>query len=147
MKTKRNQGRKTLRKDCAARPSPKRRISARKRAARPGARRMIAASPASRLPSSRVPSKVSPPVARPATESPAPTESLPYTGDSAFHLYLREVGQTPLLTPKEEVQLARRIHRGDAKAREHMIKANLRLVVKIARDYENFGLPLLDLIN
>jgi len=70
-----------------------------------------------------------------------------YTGDSAFHLYVREIGQTKLLTPKEEVQLARRIQRGDDSAREHMIKANLRLVVKIARDYENYGLPLLDLIN
>ena len=70
-----------------------------------------------------------------------------YTGDSAFHLYVREIGQTKLLTPKEEIQLARRIHRGDAEAREHMIKANLRLVVKIARDYEGYGLPLLDLIN
>jgi RNA polymerase primary sigma factor len=70
-----------------------------------------------------------------------------YDGDTAFHLYLREIGQTPLLTPEQEIELARRIKRGDRKAREHMIKANLRLVVKIARDYENFGLPLLDLIN
>ena len=83
-----------------------------------------------------------------ATEPvPAPTEARVYTGDSAFHLYIREIGETKLLTPKEEVQLARRIQKGDAKAREHMIKANLRLVVKIARDYENYGLPLLDLIN
>jgi RNA polymerase primary sigma factor len=70
-----------------------------------------------------------------------------YSGDSAFHLYIREIGETKLLTPSEEIQLARRIHKGDAKAREHMIKANLRLVVKIARDYEGYGLPLLDLIN
>ena len=65
----------------------------------------------------------------------------------ALQLYLREIGQVKLLTPKEEVALARRIKRGDAQAREHMIKANLRLVVKIARDYEGLGLPLLDLIN
>lgn len=85
----------------------------------------------------------------PAATEPAapPAERQAYTGDSAFHLYVREIGQTDLLTPKEEVQLARRIQKGDAKAREHMIKANLRLVVKIARDYENYGLPLLDLIN
>ena len=76
-----------------------------------------------------------------------PVERQAYTGDSAFHLYVREIGQTKLLTPQEEVQLARRIQKGDAGAREHMIKANLRLVVKIARDYENYGLPLLDLIN
>ncbi|HTL59657.1 MAG TPA: sigma-70 family RNA polymerase sigma factor [Candidatus Limnocylindrales bacterium] len=65
----------------------------------------------------------------------------------ALQLYLREIGQVKLLTPSEEVVLARRIKRGDAQAREHMIKANLRLVVKIARDYEGLGLPLLDLIN
>jgi len=83
----------------------------------------------------------------PAEPAAPPVERQAYTGDSAFHLYVREIGQTKLLTPKEEIQLARRIHKGDAKAREHMIKANLRLVVKIARDYENYGLPLLDLIN
>jgi len=70
-----------------------------------------------------------------------------YDGDSAYTLYLREIGQTKLLTPAEEIKLAERIHRGDEAAREEMIKANLRLVVKIARDYEDFGLPLLDLVN
>src|SRR4030095_5011254 len=70
-----------------------------------------------------------------------------YDGNTAFHLYLREVGQSKLLTPQDEIRLAKRIHKGDAKAREEMIKANLRLVVKIARDYEDFGLPLLDLVN
>ena len=52
-----------------------------------------------------------------------------------------------LLTPQEEIALAERIKRGDQEAREHMIKANLRLVVKIARDFEGLGLPLLDLIS
>jgi RNA polymerase primary sigma factor len=65
----------------------------------------------------------------------------------ALQLYLREIGQVKLLTPQEEIVLAKRIKKGDAAAREHMIKANLRLVVKIARDYEGVGLPLLDLIN
>jgi RNA polymerase primary sigma factor len=64
-----------------------------------------------------------------------------------LYLYLREIGEVPLLTPDEEIVLARRIKRGDKKAREQMIKANLRLVVKIARDYEGLGVPLLDLIN
>jgi len=68
-------------------------------------------------------------------------------GDSAIRLYLREIGQVKLLTVQEEIQLAARIKKGDKKAREHMIKANLRLVVKIARDYEGIGLPLLDLIS
>src|SRR6185312_13964503 len=68
-------------------------------------------------------------------------------GDSAIKLYLREIGQVKLLTPQEEIELAARIKKGDKKAREHMIKANLRLVVKIARDYDGIGLPLLDLIS
>jgi RNA polymerase primary sigma factor len=67
-------------------------------------------------------------------------------GDT-FELYLREIGQVRLLTRDEEIALAERIQRGDTDAREQMIKANLRLVVKIARDYEGFGLPLLDLIS
>jgi RNA polymerase primary sigma factor len=70
-----------------------------------------------------------------------------YDGDTAIKLYLREIGQVKLLTPQEEIQLAARIKKGDKRAREHMIKANLRLVVKIARDYEGIGLPLLDLIS
>jgi RNA polymerase primary sigma factor len=82
----------------------------------------------------------SPPV---ATEV-EPAESL--TGN-LYHLYLREIGQVKLLTPEEEIDLGKRIKRGDKEAREHMIKANLRLVVKIAREYEGLGLPLLDLIN
>jgi RNA polymerase primary sigma factor len=74
-------------------------------------------------------------------------ERAPYDGETAIKLYLREIGQVKLLTPQEEIDLAARIKKGDKKAREQMIKANLRLVVKIAHDYENFGLPLLDLIN
>ena len=70
-----------------------------------------------------------------------------YDGDTAIKLYLREIGQVKLLTPLEEIELADRIKKGDKKAREQMIKANLRLVVKIAHDYEGLGLPLLDLIN
>src|SRR3569833_3077807 len=70
-----------------------------------------------------------------------------YDGDTAIKLYLREIGQGKLLTPQEEIELAARIKKGDKKAREQMIKANLRLVVKIARDYEGIGLPLLDLIS
>jgi RNA polymerase primary sigma factor len=64
-----------------------------------------------------------------------------------LQLYLREIGEVKLLTPQEEITLAARIKRGDKAARELMIKANLRLVVKIARDYDGLGLPLLDLIN
>jgi RNA polymerase primary sigma factor len=60
---------------------------------------------------------------------------------------MREVGSVPLLTVEEEVELAARIQAGDENARQHMIRANLRLVVKIAREYDGLGLPLLDLIN
>jgi RNA polymerase primary sigma factor len=67
--------------------------------------------------------------------------------DPGFKIYLREIAKTPLLTPAEEIQLAAKIKRGNKEARLQMIKANLRLVVKIAHDYANFGLPLLDLVS
>lgn len=67
--------------------------------------------------------------------------------DSSTRLYMQEITKTPLLTAEEEVELAERIMRGDETAREHMIKANLRLVVKIARDYSNYGVPLADLVS
>jgi RNA polymerase primary sigma factor len=95
------------------------------------------------------------PAPRPADRAPTVADALPsgqrergsYDGDTAIKLYLREIGQVALLTPEQEIELAAKIKRGDKKARELMIKANLRLVVKIAHDYEGFGLPLLDLIN
>ncbi len=77
---------------------------------------------------------------------PAAPEAAPLER-SNLQLYLQEIGKTALLTIEEEVTLARRIRRGDKAARDHMIRANLRLVVKIAMDYKDFGLPLLDLIS
>jgi RNA polymerase primary sigma factor len=67
--------------------------------------------------------------------------------DSGLNRYLQEIGRIPLLTPQQEIELAKKIKKGDDAAREHMINANLRLVVTIARDYVNLGLPLLDLIS
>lgn len=67
--------------------------------------------------------------------------------DSGFQLYLRQIAQYPLLTSAQEITLAAKIKKGDKAAAEEMIRGNLRLVVKIARDYSNLGLPLLDLIS
>ncbi len=80
------------------------------------------------------------------TETPA-EQPIAHGERSNLQLYLQEIGKTPLLTISEEVTLAKRIRRGDKAARDHMIQANLRLVVKIAMDYKDFGLPLLDLIS
>jgi RNA polymerase primary sigma factor len=69
-----------------------------------------------------------------------------YTTD-ALQLFLNEAGRHPLLTPAEEIELAKRIERGDLAAKNRMIESNLRLVVSIARKYQNLGeLCLLDLI-
>jgi len=67
--------------------------------------------------------------------------------DRSLDLYLREIGQTPLITPKEEVELAKSIRRGDEGALEKLTKANLRFVVSVAKQYQNQGLSLADLIN
>ncbi len=67
--------------------------------------------------------------------------------DKTIRIYLREIGQVELLTPQDEIRLAARIKKGDEEARKQMIRANLRLVVKIAQDYARYGLPLLDLIS
>src|SRR5213082_1452171 len=67
--------------------------------------------------------------------------------DFGLKRYLLEIAQFSLLTPQQEIELAKKIKKGDTAARARMINANLRLVVTIARDYANFGLPLLDLIS
>ncbi len=67
--------------------------------------------------------------------------------DRSLDLYLQEIGETPLLTPDEEVSLAKRIHQGDELALEKLTKANLRFVVSVAKQYQNQGLSLADLIN
>ncbi|MEZ5099445.1 MAG: sigma-70 family RNA polymerase sigma factor [Thermoleophilia bacterium] len=63
-----------------------------------------------------------------------------------LQLFLREIGRHPLLTAADEVELAKRIERGDMAAKQRMIESNLRLVVSIAKNYRNQGLPFLDLI-
>ncbi|MFP6603573.1 MAG: RNA polymerase sigma factor RpoD/SigA [Pirellulaceae bacterium] len=80
------------------------------------------------------------------TDSPSSGRAKRSNVQAPLETYLREINQTPLLTAKEEVQLARRIASGDAEARDHMVRANLRLVVNIARGYCGKGLVLPDLI-
>ena len=66
--------------------------------------------------------------------------------DTAMKVYLREIGRIPLLSREQEIELAAKIRHGDRNARMLMINSNLRLVVTIAQDYANLGLPLLDVI-
>lgn len=72
---------------------------------------------------------------------------MPYENESSLKLYLQDISKTPLLTAEEELVLSERIKKGDPEARSHMIRANLRFVVKIANDYSNYGLPIMDLIS
>jgi RNA polymerase primary sigma factor len=67
--------------------------------------------------------------------------------DAGFQNYLRQIARYPLLTPAQEISLSKRIKKGDKNAKEEMIRSNLRLVVKISREYVNLGLPLMDLIS
>ncbi len=64
----------------------------------------------------------------------------------ALKLYIKDIKDIPLLTAEEEQKVARRVKKGDAHARRVMIRSNLRLVINIAKQYSNFGVPLLDLI-
>jgi RNA polymerase primary sigma factor len=77
---------------------------------------------------------------------PPPPQPVQETTTDALQLFLRDAGRHPLLTAAQEVELAKRIERGDMKAKQTMIQSNLRLVVSIAKNYRNQGLPFLDLI-
>src|SRR6266540_58598 len=76
---------------------------------------------------------------------PPPAPTVESTTD-ALQLFLREAGRHQLLTAPQEVELAKKIERGDMQAKQRMIQSNLRLVVSIAKNYRNQGLPFLDLI-
>ena len=71
---------------------------------------------------------------------------VPEISTDSLQLFLKDIGKVPLLTAAQEVELAKRIERGDHRAKQGMIAANLRLVVSIAKNYRNQGLPFLDLI-
>ena len=87
-------------------------------------------------------------VEEPEKEAPPPPPAAPPVESTtdALQLFLREAGRHALLTAPQEVELAKRIERGDMQAKQHMIQSNLRLVVSIAKNYRNQGLPFLDLI-
>jgi RNA polymerase primary sigma factor len=78
-------------------------------------------------------------------EAPEPEEGREVSTDS-LQLFLKDVGRVDLLTAAQEVELAKRIERGEHRAKQEMVEANLRLVVSIAKKYRNQGLPFLDLI-
>lgn len=82
----------------------------------------------------------------PPCPRPTPLEDRTIASDPCLETYLRDIDQVPLLTAEEEVDLGRRIQKGDDKAREHMIRANLRLVVSVAKRFTGRGLALPDLI-
>jgi RNA polymerase primary sigma factor len=122
--------------------------------AKPAAKPSKQAKPEAKKP----PSPATPPgpVFRPApapapetdpTEPGLPWEELSTEERSPIRYYLDQIGKTPLLTLEEETALARRVLKGDEAARQKMIQSNLRLVVRIAKDYDNFGLSLMDLIS
>jgi RNA polymerase primary sigma factor len=71
---------------------------------------------------------------------------IPEISTDSLQLFLKDIGKVPLLTAAQEVELAKRIERGDHRAKQSMVAANLRLVVSIAKNYRNQGLPFLDLI-
>src|SRR4051794_40436516 len=82
----------------------------------------------------------------PASPEPPPLAHVAESTTDALQLFLREAGRHTLLTAAQEVSLAKRIERGDLDAKQAMIQANLRLVISIAKNYRNQGLPFLDLI-
>jgi RNA polymerase primary sigma factor len=73
-------------------------------------------------------------------------EELHEVSTDALQLFLKDVGRVDLLTAAQEVELAKKVERGDHRAKQNMVEANLRLVVSIAKKYRNQGLPFLDLI-
>ncbi len=79
-------------------------------------------------------------------EEPAAKSRALEASTDSLQLFLKDIGRVELLTAAQEVELAKRIERGDHSAKQEMIEANLRLVVSIAKRYRNQGLPFLDLI-
>jgi len=84
--------------------------------------------------------------AEPVVEEPPLDDETREVSTDSLQLFLKDIGRVELLTAAQEVELAKRIERGDHRAKQQMVEANLRLVVSIAKKYRNQGLPFLDLI-
>jgi RNA polymerase primary sigma factor len=85
-------------------------------------------------------------IVAPGEREPVVQEEAREVSTDALQLFLKDIGKVDLLTAAQEVSLAKRIERGDHRAKQEMVEANLRLVVSIAKRYRNQGLPFLDLI-
>ena len=75
------------------------------------------------------------------------TNSITNRNDTSFEKYLQDISKEAMITPDEEVELAQKIRQGDKAALDKLVKANLRFVVSVAKQYQNQGLSLQDLIN
>jgi RNA polymerase primary sigma factor len=82
----------------------------------------------------------------PPEQAPERVQEAREVSTDALQVFLKDIGRVPLLTAPQEVELAKRIERGDHRAKQKMVESNLRLVVSIAKNYRNQGLPFLDLI-
>lgn len=74
------------------------------------------------------------------------TQSITDRQDASLGLYFKDVSKQSMLTPEEEIKLTKRIKDGDNEAIKELVKANLRFVISVAKQYQNKGLPLIDLI-
>ena len=81
-----------------------------------------------------------------ADDDEEPVHAVEVLSSDSLQRFLRDIGRTKLLTAAQEIELAKRVERGDMRAKRHMIEANIRLVVSIAKHYREQGLPFLDLI-
>lgn len=74
------------------------------------------------------------------------TQSITDRQDASLGIFFKEVSKLPMIDINKEIELSRRVKKGDMKAADELVKANLRFVISVAKQYQNKGLPLVDLI-